>query len=51
MKKFTTQQLKAAVVELSEKFDEESSIAFELALNELEKRMTEEDFVLFCDGI
>ena len=50
MNKFTTAQLKAAIIEMNNNTDIDNA-AFDLALNELENRMTECDFVAFVESI
>ena len=50
MNKFTTAQLKAAIIEMNSNTDIDNA-AFDLALNELENRMTESDFVAFVESI
>ncbi len=50
MNKFTTEQLKAAVIEMNNNPMIDNA-AFDLALNELENRMTESDFVAFVESI
>ena len=50
MNKFTTAQLKAAVIEMNNNTDIDNA-AFDLALNELESRMTESEFLEFVESI
>ena len=47
MNKFTTAQLKAAVIEMNKNTNIDNA-AFTLALNELESRMTESEFFRIC---
>ena len=49
MNKFTTAQLKAAVIEMNKNTNIDKNAAFTLALNELESRMTESEFLEFVD--
>ena len=50
MNKFTTAQLKAAVIEMNNNTDIDNA-GFDLALNELESRMTESEFLEFVESI
>ena len=50
MNKFTTEQLKAAVIEMNKNTNIDNA-AFTLALNELESRMTESEFLEFVESI
>ena len=51
MSNYTTKQLLKCLSILNASHDEDSDIALTLALNELEKRMSENDFVLLCDSL
>ena len=51
MGKYTTKQLLECVAILNDSDDENSDMAFNLALNELEKRMPESEFVALCDSL
>ena len=51
MGKYTTKQLLECVSILNDSYDENSDVALTLALNELEKRMPESEFVALCDSL
>lgn len=46
-----TKKLIEAVKVLSKKFDDESMVAFELALNILENRISEAEFTQLCEEL
>ncbi len=49
MEKFTTEQLKAALIGLYGKNDEDSNAAFEMTFDEVCRRMGEEAFDAWCE--
>ena len=51
IKNQTTSMLKTVAKQLINDFSEEGAIAFVFVLNELENRLTENDFVHFTDSL
>ena len=49
MSKFTTEQLKAALVELRNKSDADSTAAFQMAFDEVAERIGDECFDAWCE--
>lgn len=50
MNKFTTEQLKAALLELYKRNDQDSNAAYALAFEELNRRMGDQAFDAFLDA-
>ena len=51
MDKFTTAQLKAALIELHAKTDDDGRAAFEMTFDEVASRMGDEAFDAWCEGL
>ena len=51
MEKFTTEQLKQALIGLRAKNDEDSAEAFEMTFDEVAERMGDEAFDEWCDSL
>ena len=51
MEKFTTEQLKQALIGLRAKNDADSEAAFELAFDEVAERMGDDAFDAWCDSL
>ena len=47
----STNLLKDSAKGLAENFTEGAGVAFVAVLNELENRMTEKEYVIFCDAL
>ena len=51
MEKFTTEQLKQALIGLRAKNDADSEAAFEMAFDEVAERMGDDAFDAWCDSL
>lgn len=51
MNKFTTAQLKAALVELHKMTTDDSAKAYRMAFDELNSRMGDDEFDAWCDEV
>lgn len=51
IKKIDTEIIKESIIQLNNNFDKYSEIILNHMFNELELRLNENDFIIFCDSI